>query len=358
MKCFKGEIVFMKYKNFVLVSMLGIAVILFGVGVIVYNVDPYLQYHSSDRNVQCKLETNDFGAINPGISKNYEYDTIITGSSMSRAFLPSYIDEQFSCRTVKLSMAEARGKDYRDLFSVLNKNKKLKRVIMGIDTFAFTVDKDFTSYEKPLYLYDKYLINDMLYLVNMNGLVKSYESLKFTKSGGKTTSMDDYQNYAVDNTFEREKVIEIYKNSLPVQHTEEYDVAEQTKTIKDNLEKNIMPMIKNNPQIDFLFYIPPYSIVRWGITKNTKAEINAMQTIIEMMLPYENVSMYFCQGDTSVIVDLDNYMDTIHFSSEVANQIVDDMTYEKNKLTSDNYLEKLEMFQKFIEEYDYDLLIE
>lgn len=346
----------MKFKTFISISIFGTLFILLMAGMTVYYVDPYLQYHKPNDRFQYNMEMNDFDAINPGIARNYDYDTIITGSSMSRSFLPSYIDEKFSCKTVKLSMAEARGKDFKDLFSVVSEHKNLKRVIMGLDTFAFTVDKDFSSYQKPLYLYDDFMINDMLYLVNMDGLVKSYETVVYTRAGGKTLTQDEYQNYALSNTFSKEKVVDIFKNKTNVKHITEYDVEAQTKTIVENLNKNIVPFIKQNPEIDFFFYFPPYSIVRWGITENQKAEIHAMQVIIEELLPYENVSIYFYQGKTEVITNLNNYMDTIHFSSDVANDIVDEMADEGNRLTESNYMNVLEGFYRFVREYDYDSL--
>lgn len=345
----------MKSSKFLVITIVSTILILVFAGVIVYSVDPYQQYHEQESAFEYHMAMNDFAAYNPGIAKNYEYDTMITGSSMSRSFLPSYINEQFTCKTVKLSMAEARGKDYRDLFSVVKYNKNLKRVIMGLDTFAFTVDKDFSSYQKPMYLYDRCILNDMLYLVNMDGLVKSYRTMEYTRSGGKTTTMDDYQNYALSNTFEREKVIDIYKKYKINEHTTEFDAETQTKIIQDNLDKNLKPFIEENPDIEFLFYFPPYSIVRWGITENQKEDIHAMQVIIENLISYDNVSIYFCQGNQEMITDLDKYMDTIHFNSEVANEIIDDMKNGNYKLTESNYMTELEEFYVYINGFNYDI---
>lgn len=347
----------MKYKHFILFSLIGILMSLTAVGLFVYKIDPYLQYHEPNDQLAYSLDGNSFAYINPGIVKNYSYDTIITGSSMSRSFLPTYIDQQLDCQTVKLSMAEARGKDFRDLLSFACRQDNLKRVIMGLDTFAFNVDKDFTSYEKPLYLYDDYLFNDMLYLANMKGLLESYETLKFTVDGGQTTSMDDYQNYAKVNTFSKEKVLEIYKKNAPITRDANFDQIKLNNTIIENLEKNLLPTIENNPEIEFIFYFPPYSIVRWGITENIEAEIYAMKLIAEQLLPYENVSIYFSQGNTEVITNLDYYMDTIHFNSEVANLIIDDIVNNQRKLTISNYQFVIDEFYYFVDSYDYDALI-
>ncbi|MEE1085761.1 MAG: hypothetical protein U0L05_01100 [Schaedlerella sp.] len=344
----------MKHKTFVTVTLTGIILILLIVSVVVYTVDPYQLYHSPKHSLAYKMETNSFSYYNPGIAKNYDYDTVVTGSSMSRSFLPSYIDEIFSCKTVKLSMAEARGKDFFDLFEVLFAEKKCKRIIMGLDIFAFNVNKDFTSYEKPMYMYDQNIFNDLYYLTNLDGLKESIQVIQYTKSGGETTTMDEYQNYALESTFSKEKVIKVYQENMPVEKTNEYDKEELRKTIVDNLNQNLIPAIENNKECEFMFYFPPYSIARWGMTKNVEADLEAIRIIVEQLVEYPNVSIFFFQGEEETITDLNHYMDTIHFDSEVSKDIIDYMAEEKNKMTIDNYQQMIDDFSAFIYNYNYD----
>ena len=177
----------MKSKSYIVSCVCGILLVLVIVAVAVGAVDPYFQYHAPRKEMAYNMKMDTFSYYNAGIAKNFSYDTVVTGSSMSRAMLPSYIDGKFNCQTVKLSMAEARGKDYKILFSVLEDNSNLKRIIMGLDTFAFNVDKDYSSYEKPMHLYDNNPFNDVLYLVNMDGLLESYEVLLNTKKLSRLT---------------------------------------------------------------------------------------------------------------------------------------------------------------------------
>lgn len=348
----------MKFKTYIISSICGILFVLLAVGVTVYYVDPYFQYHTPRSDMAYDMAMNDFSYYNAGIAKNFSYDTIITGSSMSRSFLTSYVDEQFECSSVKLSMAEARGKDFSILLPLVMKNTNLKRVILGLDTFAFNVDKDFSAYEKPMHLYDDNPFNDVLYLGNMDGLLKTFDVLQFTANGGNTTNMDDYQNYAVFNTFSAEKVLEIYENSSPVNKNESSDFGMLEKIVVENLSQNLLPIVENNPDIHFIFYFPPYSIVKWGLMEKPGDEIQCMKIIIEQLIDYPNASLYFYQGEQNVITDLEHYMDTIHFDSVVANRIVDYMADESNKLTSENYEAILSEFSMFVRDYDFNLLKE
>lgn len=83
-----------------------------------------------------------------------------------------------------------------------------------------------------------------------------------------------------------------------------------------------------------------------------------MKIIMEQFFPYDNVSIYFPQGNTETITNLNNYMDTIHFNSTVANQIIDEISDNHNKLTRSNYLKKLDEFYQFINSYNYNSLLE
>ena len=207
-----------------------------------------------------------------------------------------------------------------------------------------------------MYLYDNNPLNDVLYLTNMNGLLETLDVLQYTADGGTTTSMDDYQNYTLNNTFSREKVVAIYNDYVPVVKTCEFDVVSLEKTVVENLEQNLIPTIEKNPQVEFLCYFPPYSIARWGLLENPSEDIECMRIIVERIIDYPNVSIYFFQGEQETITDLSHYMDTIHFDSVVANQIIDFMADEKNKMTVENYNVILNEFSSFVRNYDYTIL--
>lgn len=86
-------------------------------------------------------------------------------------------------------------------------------------------------------------------------------------------------------------------------------------------------------------------------------EIASIQIMIEELITYSNVSIYFFQGNTDVITDLDHYMDTIHFDNNVANQIIDYIAVSENKLTTANYKQTLQTFSDYVKNFDYDSLL-
>ncbi|WP_461811877.1 hypothetical protein [Faecalimonas sp.] len=348
----------MTFKRYITLSISGIMLILFFAATVMVYCDPFVQYHKPQKDLTYRYETNLYAYINPGIAKNYDYDTVVMGSSMSRTFQPSYIDKVYDGHTVKLSMAEARGKDIFDMSKVVFSNKKnIKRMIIGLDTFAFNVDKNFTSHPKPMYLYDKYIFNDVPYLFNMDNLLKCVE-LKLNKNKNlKTITMDEYQNYALENTFSKKQVSDLFRQYYNPHKEKRKKIDYDKKIVVDNLRSNLVPFIKKNPKTEFLFYFPPYSVAKWGLLEDREYELKIMQTMIEELLPYKNVKLYFYQGNVETITNLDNYMDTIHFDVNIANDIVKTMSEEKYLLTKENYKEILRDFKEYILSYPYEEIL-
>ena len=59
--------------------------------------------------------------------------------------------------------------------------------------------------------------------------------------------------------------------------------------------------------------------------------------------------MYYFQNQEEIIADLDNYMDTIHFSDLINREIVNCMKEGKYRLTLENYEEELNKMENLSE---------
>ena len=63
--------------------------------------------------------------------------------------------------------------------------------------------------------------------------------------------------------------------------------------VSENLQQNIIPYIENHKDIEFLFYFPPYSIVKWLLMKDKEYEIKTMEYVIETLVEHENVKLFY-----------------------------------------------------------------
>lgn len=67
--------------------------------VTVWVIDPYFHFHKPFPFVSYRLYDERY--TNDGISRHFEYDTIITGTSMAQNFKPSELDRIFGVTSVK-----------------------------------------------------------------------------------------------------------------------------------------------------------------------------------------------------------------------------------------------------------------
>ena len=96
----------------------------------------------------------------------------------------------------------------------------------------------------------------------------------------------------------------------------------------------------------------------WWDNSYRSGERNAViyneRQAIGTLLQYDNAEIYFFQDDESIITNLDNYMDTIHFSKDINYYIYDKLAKGEERLTLDNYEERLdhmiELSEKIVEE--------
>ena len=56
---------------------------------------------------------------------------------------------------------------------------------------------------------------------------------------------------------------------------------------------------------------------------------------------YENVKLYYFQNEEEIILNLDLYMDPIHFSDQINQRMVEEMKEGNYLITEENYEEEL-----------------
>ena len=68
----------------------------------VYKIDPFFHYHKPDTE-KYFYELNNQRSQNDGVMKRFDYDALITGSSMSAYFRTSELDELFGTDSIKVT---------------------------------------------------------------------------------------------------------------------------------------------------------------------------------------------------------------------------------------------------------------
>lgn len=346
-----------KWLIFVLTLTL---VSLLAISAVTIIIDPFFHYHYPLENVEYEILRDNERYQNDGILKNWDYDIIITGTSMTECFKTSECDEIFGGTSVKVPFAGGLLKETGDnIARALEYNPNVRIVIRSLDASTLIEDKDAS---KDIYDYAEYLTNknpfdDIKYLLNKEVLAFDRTTLQYTKDGNTTTSFDEYANWmdVYEDWFGQVYVVNSYELGEPA--TEKRELSdEEIKLIQDNVQQNVVDVAQNHPDVDFYIFIPPYSIGYWDELHNNGEidyMIDAQKVAIETILPCDNIKLFSFDNNYELICNWDNYTDQAHYGDWVNSDILKWMKNEEYLITKDNYEAYLSDIRYYYNNYDY-----
>ena len=336
-----------------IVSLIAILVLIAGVMVV---VDPYFHFHKPLSILSYRL--NEERYINDGIARHFDYDAIITGTSMTQNFKTSEMDALFGTRSIK---APFSGAGYQELSEnlerALKRNDNLKTILLGLDYNGLLREYDWKRYESyPTYLYDDNPFNDASYVFNKSILYHGVmPNLVMTLKGQTGTTMDDYSTWqyetglqSIMGSYTREDVVPLEENGFG---EEEYELVTQT------IQKNIVELVNQYPDVEFLIFYTPYSICYWdslNLEGGIYRQIEAERVATEMLLQCPNVKLYNFFDQYDIICNTDLYSDGGHYCAEVNSLILGWIAEDKGLVTKENYRERLLDESNFYMNFDYD----
>ena len=351
------------YKKWSVVFISIVFFLLIGFGSITVIVDPFFHYHKPLSIFEYPINNQRYQ--NDGIAKHFDYDAMIIGSSMTENFKTTECDEIFGVNSIKIPYSGARYKEVdEEIARAIKANDKLKVVIRAVDYERLLDDKDAIGYDSsmyPTYLYDDFLFNDVSYVFNKTVLLGDvWRVTAYAKSGGKTPTFDEYCSWSDSSTFGKAAVDAAYhreEKKQGVQHMTEEDYVR----LEENITQNVTALAKNNPQIKFYYFFPPYSIYYWDslyCAGEVEKYLEAEKRAIELILECDNIYLYSFFDDFDLICNLDNYKDKVHYSGKINSMMLKLMYNEEHRLTKDNYEQYCEKMYDFYVGYDYDGLFD
>ena len=199
------------------------------------------------------------------------------------------------------------------------KYRDAKTFLFAFDLLFFDSNTTDTSFERPEYLHDDNKLNDIKYLFN----TKTYTSTAYVMAkkilGIQQESFDidaiHTAGYATER-FEKESALNYYdmkiesnkERKIPTQEEKEISL----KRMKENLHVKILSLFEENPQRDFYVFFPPISILLWEAEKEYSTD----------------------------------------YSSEICDEIIRNISEDKNLITKENYKEKVQYLRNMINQFD------
>lgn len=350
----------MKGKNFNISVLLGVTMgmIIFALPTII--IDPYFHYHKPLTFLYYPIDSERYQ--NNGITKNFDYNAIITGTSMTENFRTSELNEIFGVNSIKVPYSGGTYKEInKNILVGLETHDDVKIVVRGIDYTGLIADKDLEKHEAdltyPHYLNDNNIFNDIHYVLNKNVFALS-KNILFSYGGeAGATSFDEYSNWNEIVTFGKEAVMKSYTR---VEIGTEVALSDEEKEmIRGNIRQNVVETAQKYPNTTFYLFITPYSVCYWdGVNRSGKLGywVEAERTAIEEMLRCDNIKLFSFTNNFEWTCNLDNYKDQAHYGEWINSAILQNMYEGKWQLTKENYEDYLQEIMEFYSNYDYDEL--
>ncbi|THF79921.1 stalk domain-containing protein [Cohnella fermenti] len=289
---------------------------------------------------------------NPGLAKNWDYDTIIIGTSMTENFLPSIVGKELGGTAMKLSMEGSTADEHNKMAKVALRTGKVKKVLWGLDYFSLKANSYDNSSKFPAYMYDDKLWNDYPYLFNYSVYEQFITSIKAKLDGYGQQNLEYMYNWNRMVTYGKDRVA---KNYATANEGEVYFGIneEPLDVVQKSFNDNILSLVKAHPEVEFTFYYPPYSVLRQVVWYNTnpgrfESQITMRKWMYEQFSKYPNVKLYDFQAAGEWTYDLDLYKDLSHHKQDVNTWIAeaigrDDPAYRVTDANVDELNDRLEV---------------
>ncbi len=345
----------MKGKKWNLIVVGGVVAILAILAGVTILVDPFLHYHKGQIFLEYPLKDERYQ--NDGIARYYEYDSIITGTSMCQNFKCSEFDELWTAVSIKITNSGASyHESCENIQRAFSHNDNVKNVLCSLDGNRLNYPAFEDEYEEyPVYLYDDNFFNDVNYLLNKEVVPKTIAVLNYTRSGQKTTTMDEYGSWSQYKSFGKESVLASF--NLLEEREEEWKLTEEDITqIRENVNENFVRLAEQHQDTDFYLFFPPYSICYWEAlvrTKQLNAQLEAQKMSVEMLLAVDNIKVFDFSYRIDITGNLDNYTDTLHYGEWINTEILQMMAEGEGLLTCDNLEEYYDALRSLYLSYDY-----
>lgn len=326
------------------------------IAAIVILIDPFFHYHKPWFGLKEVLTEKEYQCI--GSLRTFDYDSLIVGSSVAENYYNAWFGNGFGCTPIKAIRSYGATADLCYLLDAAYEEHDLKYVFYSMDTSSLAAEP-VPTYELtgcPMYLYNKNYLDDVEYLYNKGVLFEKIPYMVANSFIGDYDANNSY-NWAQWKEFNQDMALGLYIRTAKIAPMKEKDYYQ------DVLDANIQLMkkqIEGHPETKFKIFFPAYSMLFWDNlyrTGDLEAYLYNMEQAIAAFLPYNNVEIFYFQDERDIVTNLENYMDTLHFSPEINQYMAEQIIAGNHRLTEDNYRQTLSGMRDFAYEIVHELIL-
>ena len=305
---------------------------------IVYVIDPFFQFRVKDNAY--KLSG---WFVSSGLIKNYEYDTLIIGSSMTQNFNMDVFRKELGVNPLHIGLGDIRPIEMKKLISAAYNADKADTYYICVDINFFS-DEHIEESRYPQYLLDNDPLSRLRYFfsyevwfryipVDLGLLLADALGVELPQKFAESRNIDKLEDWSSDFSFSEDAVLGSYSPVPPVQ------TLPDNRALYEMMAGHADQFLEN---FDFdegqhIFYFPPYSALAWCDLQSAgrlEAYLQAKEYFVKNALELGAQVYDFQAADFTL--DLNNYSDIKHHSPQINDWIVAQFADGTYRLDSEN----------------------
>ena len=306
---------------------------------IAYIIDPYFQFRTRDHSYMLSG-----WFVSGGLIKNYDYDTLIIGSSMTQNFDMEYFRQTMDAKPLHIGLGGINPVEIGELMEVAYKTDKATDYYIGIDLSMFT---DTTQTSRNFqYLLNDDLLSRLRYLlsyevwfcyipVDLALMTLDKLGISLPKKFSYSRSIDHLENWSLDFSFGEDIVWSNYTNAqYSVSQIDTNNLYNKMVTCID-LFFSRLDLTKGKHH----FFFPPYSSLFWCDAQNSgyfDAYLKAKEYFIQKA-EISGATVYDFQS-AEFTSNLNNYKDTTHYCPEINDWMIECFANQDYIVTQQDYI--------------------
>ena len=311
-------------------------------GLVVF-LDPFYHFHGKLPFLKAVLDDRDYQV--KGTLDHFDYDAVVLGTSLAENTNTDVIKNNFNLTAVKAIRA---GGSNADLLFYLNDaldKQEVKRVFYYLDYASMTGGmRDSFKDSDEAFIINNNPFDDCKYIFNKDVLLN-----KIVKQVAYSTIVDyneaePYCWYA-EKTFSEAEILSRYS----IEEAIEQNQIDDTDFVANISE--IEEIIKSHPDTQFDIILPPVSILWWDYEYrcgNLDVRMSETKYLTDKLGIYQNVNIYNFQFDEDIVKNLDNYMDTVHFSNIINNRIYEEIANGREASEAETVQAECDIFRETV----------
>ncbi|HEX3538604.1 MAG TPA: hypothetical protein VHU15_17730 [Stellaceae bacterium] len=321
-----------------------------------YVVDPLHYYRGLNAINPVFLGAELQRYLNVGLARNFRYDTVVIGSSVTENFLPSYLGKSWGVRAMKLSISGSTSYEQRLILEQALQTGQVRNVIWAVDFGFYGGAKRVRDDEAPFpyHMYRRWPLPNFEYLLSLSTL--SY-SIKVLKGYGET-DLDTLETWYGRFEFSRSALLKSWGGDCalfahPYQEGHSHLPATVETEMQAAVQQNLKAVVMAHPQVRFDVFFPPVATLFY-IPADGGNLVNALplrRAVAEAVADLPNVRLSDFQTDPRLTDALDRYKDPVHFDLTTTNYIMDALRDGRYRIRAADIAESNQRLIRHVSEY-------